>query len=119
DIAVEGDTVIGATVECPDEADAAPEWQLQACDPQPSDGPTVWGKLIPGPDGSSLVLEPGFGADRYYAGMAVTSSTVDGSPTVVSGPVASVDELRAEDVVWLWIPGGCRESNPVQCDIAA
>ena len=35
------------------------------------------------------------------------------------GSVLSLDELGPNDVVWVWVDGGCRESSPVQCDLAA
>lgn len=117
-ISVEGGVVTAAGVECPDDVTLEP-WAAQACDPGPDDGPTVWGKLIPA--GGGLALEPGFNARRYYEGLLVDpTSAPPGTPVHdMAGVTVPVAELRAEDVVHLWISGGCRESRPVQCTIDA
>ncbi len=127
-LAVERGIVIGAAADCPAGVPLV-GWASQACHPGPDDGPTVWGKLIPGDretDGAipgntgALRLEPGFNADRYFEGLLVGPSNTGGAPVHdMSGAEVAVGDLRAEDVVYLWIHDGCRESSPVQCTINA
>ena len=117
-ITVDGGIVTAAGVECPETMKLA-GWAFQACNPGPDDGPTVWGKLIPG-DAGELRLEPGFNADRYYEGLLIGPSNTGRAPVHdMSGAEVAVGDLRAEDVVYLWMHDGCRESAPVQCTINA
>jgi heat shock protein HslJ len=56
-------------------------------------------------------------SDNYYLGMSLAGE----APVIVRGDggTMSVSELREGDRVAVWTEGGCRESNPVQCDVAA
>lgn len=119
DIAVADGVVVAATTEgCEDTTDESPTWIQQSCDPDPSaDGPDTFGKLIAG-DGDALALEVGFDADDYYQGMAVTPDDLTAVRDTTGAPLAA-DDLVVGDVVWIWTTGGCNESSPVQCDLAA
>ncbi len=118
-LAIEGDTVVGATVEGCEEAGAQDAtWLQQSCDPDPdNDGPNASGKLLA--DGESgFTLEVGTEGDQYYQGMSVA---VDPDLTRVldsNGTPLVAEDLTADDVVWIWT-GDCAESSPVQCEIQA
>ena len=120
-LALEGDEVVGATVEgCEDMADDAPEWMAQACDPDPdNDGPTTSGKLLADPaGGEALTLEVGTQGDQYHQGMTVRPAGDETLIRTLDGTPLMADELLPDDVVYVWT-GTCRESSPVQCDIHA
>lgn len=118
-ISVADGAVVAATTEgCEELTDDSPTWMQQACDPDPeADGPDSFGKLIAG-EGDGLALEVGFNADEYYQGMAVTADDMTMLRDTTGAPLAA-DELVDGDVVWIWTTGGCNESSPVQCDMAA
>lgn len=121
DLALEGDVVVAATTEGCDEAgpqDAL--WLQQACDPDPAtDGPDASGKLLAGTTDGGFTLEVGTQGDQYFQGMAVV---VDPDRTRVldsQGTPLGAQDLRPDDVVWLWTAGACAESSPVQCELDA
>lgn len=118
-ISIADGTVVAATTEgCEELTDESPVWMQQSCDPDPStDGPDTFGKLVAG-EGDALALEVGFNADEYYEGMAVTPEDMTAVRDTTGAPVGA-DELVVGDVVWIWTTGGCDESSPVQCDLAA
>ena len=117
-LAVADDVVVGATTEgCEELAADAARWLVESCDPDPdNDGSDVSGKLVA--DGDGFALEVGTGGDEYYQGMAIT---VDDATLVrdTTGAPLGAQDLRPDDVVWIWVADGCRESFPVQCDLAA
>lgn len=117
-LAVADGVVVGATTEgCEELTGDAPVWQQQSCDPDPeTDGSDVSGKLVA--DGDGFALEVGTGGDDYYQGMPIA---VDDATLVrdTTGAPLTAGDLRPDDVVWIWTDGGCRESFPVQCDLAA
>ena len=118
-LALDGDTVVGATAEACDELTGQePVWMQQSCDPDPgTDGPQADGKLLADADGG-FTLEVGTQGDQYHQGMAVE---VDPDRTVVrgsDGAPLSAQDLTADDVVWIWT-AECAESSPVQCTIDA
>ncbi len=120
-LALQGDEVVGATVEGCDELPAdAPEWMAQACDPDPAnDGPAASGKLLADPDGGDeLTLEVGTQGDQYHQGMVVAPAGDETVIRTLDGTPLMADELLPDDVVFVWT-GACRESSPVQCDIHA
>ncbi|MDQ2677619.1 MAG: hypothetical protein M3Y51_02660 [Actinomycetota bacterium] len=120
-LALEGDTVVGATVEgCDELGDDAAPWMAQACDPDPdSDGPNASGKLLADPaGGDELTLEVGTQGDQYHQGMTVRPASDETIVRTTDGTPLTADELRPDDVVFVWT-GACRESSPVQCDIHA
>ncbi len=126
-IAVEDGVIVAAGAEGCEELPPDPAgWQLQACDPSPDDGATVWGRLVEREDG--LALEPGAGADRYYEMMQVVPLSADpdragtdGRPVVVDleGARVTESELTAGQAVWIWVTGPCEERYPVGCTIDA
>ena len=120
-LTIEGDAVVGATVEgCEELPDDAPEWMTQACDPNPeTDGPTTSGKLLADPEGGEeLTLEVGTQGDQYHQGMTVRPASDETLIRMIDGAPLMADELLPDDVVSIWT-GDCRESSPVQCDIHA
>ena len=120
-LAIEGDEVVGATVEGCEELPAdAPEWMAQACDPDPeNDGPSSSGKLLADPDGGDeLTLEVGTQGDQYHQGMVVRPASDETVIRTVDGAPLMADELVPDDVVFVWT-GTCQETSPVQCDIHA
>lgn len=117
-LAIEGDTVVGATVEgCEEVGPQDADWIQQACDPDPSsDGPSTTGKLLA--DGDGFTLEVGTQGDQYYQGMAVRPDPDMTRVLDTNGTPLTGDELVADDVVWIWT-GACAESSPVQCELHA
>lgn len=120
-LALEGDVVVAATTEGCDEAgpqDAG--WLQQACDPDPAtDGPDAFGKLLAGAADGEYTLEVGTQGDQYYQGMAIV---IDPDRTRVldtEGAPITAQDLRPDDVVWIWTAGACAESSPVQCELDA
>lgn len=112
--------VVAATVEgCDDLAGSEPDWVAAACSPGEESGPDSFGKLVPVDGGDSLALEVGFEADPYYDGMVVVPAT--GTPMVRGMDGASLEptDLRAGDVVLVWVAEGCAVSDPVQCELSA
>lgn len=121
-LALEGDTVVGATTEgCDELGDDAPEWVRQSCDPEPSsDGPTTYGKLLADPaGGETLTLEVGTQGDQYHQGMVIRPAEGDVRVVLLDGTPTTADDLRPDDVVYVWTADECAESSPVQCDIQA
>lgn len=119
-LAVADGVVVGATTEgCEELTGEIPNWQAQSCDPDPAtDGPDAFGKLLAGAEGEPLALEVGTGGDEYYQGMAITADDTTLLRDTTGAPLVAED-LRPDDVVFIWTSGGCRESFPVQCDFAA
>lgn len=119
-LAVAGGVVVGATTEgCEELTGEIPVWQQQACDPDPAaDGPNTFGKLLAGAEGEPLSLEVGTDGDEYYQGMAITIDDTTLMRDTTGAPLVA-DDLRPDDVVFIWTSGGCRESFPVQCDFDA
>lgn len=120
-LALEGDVVVAATTEgCEEAGPQDPEWLQQACDPDPAaDGPDAFGKLLAGAADGEYTLEVGTQGDQYYQGMAIV---IDPDRTRVldtSGAPITAQDLRPDDVVWIWTAGACAESSPVQCELDA
>lgn len=117
-LAVADGVVVGATTEgCEELTGDVPAWQQQSCDPDPeTDGSEVSGKLVA--DGDGFALEVGTGGDEYYQGMPIA---VDDATLVrdTTGAPLGAQDLRPDDVVWIWVADECQESFPVQCDLAA
>ncbi len=119
-LAVEGDEVVGATVEgCDEITDDSPPWIRQACDPDPdNDGPSTFGKLLADPDGGDeLTLEVGTQGDQYHQGMVIRPTSDETRVVLLDGTPITADELLPDDVVYVWAADECAESSPVQCDI--
>lgn len=120
-LALEDGVVVRADVEgCEEVGDLEPTWLQQACDPDPAqDGPDTFGKLLAGEDEGAFTLEVGTGGDQYFQGMAIV---VDPDRTRVldsQGAPLTAQDLRPDDVVWVWTSGQCAESSPVQCELDA
>ena len=121
-LALEGDTVVGATVEGCDElgddAAAVDGPGVRSGSGRPT-ARTPRASCSPTPTvGDELTLEVGTQGDQYHQGMVVRPASDETVIRTLDGMPLMADELLPDDVVFVWT-GACRESSPVQCDIHA